>query len=130
MDIFGAVLHGFQGKTKYLALYIKITKKKPASPESVKKFISDLHAAFNETVNQSLFESNLQILLKKNKSFSNIKDEIHIFFDLSRSIFFENSQSIDYEKTHTWLKLFSLHCRMCERRLIVDIKDIVGENPK
>ena len=86
--------------------------------------ISDLHSGFNKTVNQSLFESNLEPLLKKNKSFNNIKDEIHVFFNLSRSIFFENSKVIDYKKTHAWLKLFSLHCRMSERKLIVDPKDI------
>ena len=77
-----------------------------------------------------LFKSNLDILFKKNKSFINIKQELHIFFDISRSIFFENSKSINYKKTHSWLKSFSLHCRMCERKLIVDPKDVVGKNPK
>ena len=131
--IFGYIWARFTwipGQNKIFSAVYKNNKKKPASPESVKKFISDLHAAFNETVNQSLFESNLQILLRKNKSFNNIKDEIHIFFDLSRSIFFENSKLINYEKAHAWLKSFSLHCRMCERKLIVDPKDIVGKNPK
>jgi mxaA protein len=77
-----------------------------------------------------LFESNLGILLEKNKSFNNIKGEINFFFNLSRSIFFENSKSVDYEKAHSWLRVFSLHCRMSERRLIVDPKDIIGKNQK
>jgi len=112
------------GQNKIFSTVYKNNKKLSPSPENVKKFISDLHAGFNKTVNQSLFESNLETLLKKNKSFSNIKDEIHVFFDLSRSIFFENSKVIDYKKTHIWLKSFSLHCRMSERKLIVDSKDI------
>ena len=112
------------GQNKIFSTVYKSNKKLSPSPENVKKFISDLHAGFNKTVNQSLFESNLETLLKKNKSFSNIKDEIHVFFDLSRSIFFENSKVIDYKKTHIWLKSFSLHCRMSERKLIVDSKDI------
>ena len=112
------------GQNKIFSTVYKSNKKLSPSPENVKKFISDLHAGFNKTVNQSLFESNLETLLKKNKSFSNIKDEIHVFFDLSRSIFFENSKVIDYKKTHIWLKSFSLHCRMSERKLIVDPKDI------
>ena len=112
------------GQNKIFSTVYKNNKKLSPSPENVKKFISDLHAGFNKTVNQSLFESNLETLLKKNKSFSNIKDEIHVFFDLSRSIFFENSKVIDYKKTHIWLKSFSLHCRMSERKLIVDPKDI------
>jgi len=112
------------GQNKIFSTVYKSNKKLSPSPENVKKFISDLHAGFNKTVNQSLFESNLEALLKKNKSFINIKDEIHVFFDLSRSIFFENSKVIDYKKTHIWLKSFSLHCRMSERKLIVDPKDI------
>ena len=112
------------GQNKIFSTVYKNNKKLSPSPENVKKFISDLHAGFNKTVNQSLFESNLEALLKKNKSFINIKDEIHVFFDLSRSIFFENSKVIDYKKTHIWLKSFSLHCRMSERKLIVDSKDI------
>ena len=112
------------GQNKIFSTIYKKNKKLASTPENVKKLISDLHSGFNKTVNQSLFESNLETLLKKNKSFNNIKDEIHTFFNLSRSIFFENSKLIDYKKTHVWLKSFSLHCRMSERKLIVDPKDI------
>tara|TARA_B100001175_G_C19394898_1_gene583310 strand:- start:4 stop:990 length:987 start_codon:yes stop_codon:yes gene_type:complete len=112
------------GQNKIFSTIYKNNKKLSPSPENVKKFISDLHSGFNKTVNQSLFESNLEVLLKKNKSFTNIKGEIHVFFNLSRSIFFETSKAIDYKKTHAWLKSFSLHCRMSERKLIVDPKDI------
>ena len=66
----------------------------------------------------------IDVLDLSKQDFINIKDEIHVFFDLSRSIFFENSKVIDYKKTHIWLKSFSLHCRMSERKLIVDPKDI------
>ncbi len=118
------------GQNKIFSTIYKENKKLSPNSENIRKFISDLHSGFNKTVNQSLFESDLEILLIKNKSFTNIKDEIHIFFDLSRSIFFKNSKSIDYKKTYTWLKTFSLHCRMCERKLIVDPKDLVGKNPK
>jgi|TARA_B110000014_G_C20070112_1_gene557996 mxaA protein len=112
------------GQNKIFSTIYRNNKKLSPTPENVKKLITDLHSGFNKTVNQSLFESNLEPLLKKNKSFNNIKDEIHVFFNLSRSIFFENSKVIDYKKTHVWLKLFSLHCRMSERKLIVDPKDI------
>mgnify|MGYP001365706363 CR=1 FL=1 len=118
------------GQNKIFSAIYKENKKLSPNPESIKKFISDLHNGFNKTVNQSLFESNLEILFKKNKSFINIKQELHIFFDISRSIFFENSKSLDYEKIHSWLKSFSLHCRMCERKLIVDSKDVIGKTPK
>ena len=118
------------GQNKIFSTIYKNNKNTSASPENVKKFITDLHSGFNRTINQSLFESNLGILLEKNKSFNNIKGEINFFFNLSRSIFFENSKSVDYEKAHSWLRVFSLHCRMSERRLIVDPKDIVGKNQK
>ena len=118
------------GQNKIFSTIYKNNKNTSASPENVKKFITDLHSGFNRTINQSLFESNLGILLEKNKSFNNIKGEINFFFNLSRSIFFENSKSVDYEKAHSWLRVFSLHCRMSERRLIVDPKDIIGKNQK
>lgn len=118
------------GQNKIFSTIYRNNKNTSASPENVKKFITDLHSGFNRTINQSLFESNLGILLEKNKSFNNIKGEINFFFNLSRSIFFENSKSVDYEKAHSWLRVFSLHCRMSERRLIVDPKDIIGKNQK
>jgi mxaA protein len=118
------------GQNKIFSTAYKNNKKASCTQKNIKIFISDLHSGFDKTINQSLFESNLEILFKKNKSFINIKKELHIFFDISRSIFFENSKSIDYEKTHSWLKSFSLHCRMCERKLIVDPKDVLGKNPK
>jgi mxaA protein len=118
------------GQNKIFSSIYKNNKKISATKKNIKIFISDLHFGFDKTVNQSLFESNIEILFKKNKSFINIEKEIHIFFDISRSIFFENSKSIDIIKTHSWLKSFSLHCRMCERKLIIDPKDVDGKNPK
>ena len=118
------------GQNKIFSTIYKSNKKASSTQKNIKIFISDLHSGFDKTINQSLFEGNLEILFKKNKSFINIKQELHIFFDISRSIFFENSKSINYEKTHSWLKSFSLHCRMCERKLIIDPKDVDGKNPK
>ncbi|MDC6484657.1 hypothetical protein PQZ09_01825 [Methylophilaceae bacterium] len=118
------------GQNKIFSSIYKNNKKVSATEKNIKIFISDLHSGFDKTVNQSLFESNIEILFKKNKSFININQEIHVFFDISRSIFFENSKSIDTVKTYSWLKSFSLHCRMCERKLIIDPKDVIGKNPK
>jgi mxaA protein len=118
------------GQNKIFSSIYKNNKKVSATEKNIKIFISDLHSGFDKTVNQSLFESNIEILFKKNKSFININQEIHVFFDISRSIFFENSKSVDTVKTYSWLKSFSLHCRMCERKLIIDPKDVIGKNPK
>ena len=131
--IFGYIWGRFTwipGQNKIFSTIYKSNKKASSTQKNIKIFISDLHSGFDKTINQSLFEGNLEILFKKNKSFINIKQELHIFFDISRSIFFENSKSINYEKTLSWLKSFSLHCRMCERKLIIDPKDVDGKNPK
>ena len=50
--------------------------------------------------------------------------ETIVFFNLSRNIFFEQNKKLNHKEVHNWLVLFCKHCRMCERKLIVDSKDI------
>ncbi|MEJ6612146.1 MAG: hypothetical protein QNL64_02530, partial [Porticoccus sp.] len=67
---------------------------------------------------------NKNFLYQQNPSFRKIDSEIDEFFALSRDIFFEQKKAHDLSKTYAWLKVFSMHCRMCERKLIVDSSDL------
>ena len=99
-------------------------KKIPASKANIELFIKALHTSFDKTINQTLFMDNKNFLYQQNPSFRKIDSEIDEFFALSRDIFFEQKKAHDLSKTYAWLKLFSLHCRMCERKLIVDTSDL------
>ncbi|MDG1692969.1 MAG: hypothetical protein P8I00_04490, partial [Methylophilaceae bacterium] len=75
---------------------------------------------------QSLFEDNIPLLIKKNGSFKHIEKELHTFFKISRALFFQKHIKLDQDELNKWLISFALHCRMCERKLIVNPKDIKG----
>ena len=66
------------------------------------------------------------LLIKKNGSFKHIEKELHTFFKISRALFFQKHIKLDQDELNKWLINFSLHCRMCERKLIVNPKDIKG----
>ena len=99
-------------------------KKAPASKDNIEQFIKALHSSFDKTINQTLFVDNKHLLYVQNPAFRKIDSEIDEFFSLSRDIFFEQKKTHNPSKTYAWLKVFSLHCRMCERKLIVDSSDI------
>ena len=101
-------------------------KKQTPSAANTKKIITALHAGFDNLIEQSLFEDNIALLIKKNGSFKHIEKELHTFFKISRALFFQKHIKLDQDELNKWLINFSLHCRMCERKLIVNPKDIKG----
>ena len=99
-------------------------KKTSASNENIELLIKALHTSFDKTIRQTLFIDNKHVLYQQNPSFRNIDSEIDNFFALSRDVFFEQTKTHNISMTYDWLKIFALHCRMCERKLIVDPSDI------
>jgi mxaA protein len=99
-------------------------KKSNVNKKEIENFVTALHHGFNQTVNQALFINNKEDLFKKNNSFKHIESEINDFFKLSKVINFEEKTNFKRDEAFEWLVIFSLHCRMCERGLIVDSGDI------
>ena len=99
-------------------------KKINTNEKEIENFVSALHHGFNQTINKALFVSNKEQLFKKNNSFKYIESEINDFFKLSKAINFERKNNFDLAEVVEWLAVFSLHCRMCERGLIIDSGDI------
>ena len=93
-------------------------KKIPTDEEGIKKFIAAIHGGLNQTINQTLFIKNKELLFKNN-SFKSIDQEINDFFKLSRTIYFEKKLDANPKEVFAWLIMFTLHCRMCERKLII-----------
>tara|TARA_B100000902_G_scaffold37182_1_gene44495 strand:- start:2609 stop:3601 length:993 start_codon:yes stop_codon:yes gene_type:complete len=112
------------GQNKFFSHIYKINRKNKYLQKNNERFITDIHNSFNKTIGQTLFKNNTNILYKKNKKFKHIEKELDIFFNLSRNVFFEQNKKLNHEEVHNWLVLFCKHCRMCERKLIVDSKDI------
>jgi len=109
----------------FAMVYRRFKKQKP-SAANTKKIITALHSGFDKLIEQSLFEDNIPLLIKKNGSFKHIEKELHTFFKISRALFFQKHIKLDQDELNKWLINFSLHCRMCERKLIVNPKDIKG----
>lgn len=99
-------------------------KKTEVSQENLETFTKSIHNGLNKSLGQTVFVDNLDLLYKKNSSFLNIEDEIQDFFKLSRKIFFDKNGKINQKDAYKWLKDFALHCRLCERKLIIDKHDI------
>ena len=112
------------GQNKFFSYTYKKNKRNKPLQKNNEKFIEDIHNSFNKTIGNTFFKKNKSILYEKNKNFKYIEKELDIFFNLSRNIFFEQNKKINHEAVHKWLLLFCKHCRMCERKLIVDKKDI------
>ena len=55
-----------------------------------------------------------------------LKKSYILFFKISRALFFQKHIKLDQDELNKWLVNFALHCRMCERKLIVNPKDIRG----
>lgn len=106
-------------------LYRKYKKTK-FSKSNFEDFLKDLHGSFDKTLNQTLFLENTHLLYQQNSRFKYIKLEIEIFFKISRIVFFEQNKKIDNEAVYEWLKKFAFHCRMCERKLIIDSNDLIN----
>ena len=99
-------------------------KKTNSSQENLENLLKALHNGLDTSHGQTVFIDNLNLLYKKNASFKNIEGEINDFFQLSRSIFFGKNTKINQKEAYKWLKRFSLHCRLCERKLIIDKNDL------
>ncbi|MBM3360324.1 MAG: hypothetical protein FJY41_02670 [Betaproteobacteria bacterium] len=101
--------------------------KMKATPASTEKAITDMHHAFDLVIGKTLFSDNRHDLFAKNPSFKNIDIELDEFFKLSTLVFFNTSnKQCDHSEILKWLKVFSRHCRDCERKLIVDKKSLVS----
>ena len=104
-------------------VYRKYNRTKPSN-ENLEGFLKSLHHGLDTSLGQTVFIDNLELLYDKNASFKKIEDEIKDFFKLSRIFFFEKNTKINQAETYSWLKEFSLHCRLCERKLIIDKNDL------
>ena len=77
-------------------VYRRFKKQKP-SAANTKKIITALHAGFDNLIEQSLFEDNIALLIKKNGSFKHIEKELHTFFKISRALFFQKHIKLDQD---------------------------------
>jgi mxaA protein len=112
-------------QNKYFSYVYRKFKKTKVSQDNLEDLLKALHDGFDKTLNQTLFLENLHQLYQQNRAFKYIHNEIEIFFQISRGVFFEKNKEFDNETIYDWLKQFALHCRMCERKLIVDSNDLV-----
>ena len=90
----------------------------------MEEFLKSLHHGLDTSLGKTVFLDNLELLYKENASFRNIEDEINDFFRLSRLIFFGRASKINQSNAYNWLKVFSLHCRLCERKLIIEKNEL------
>ena len=111
-------------QNRFFSSIYRQNKKINANKKEIENFISALHHGFNQTINKALFINNKDQLFKKNNSFKHIESEINDFFKLSKAINFEKKNNFNTAEAADWLVVFSLHCRMCERGLIIDSGDI------
>ena len=111
-------------QNRFFSSVYRQNKKINANKKEIENFISALHHGFNQTINKALFINNKDQLFKKNNSFKHIESEINDFFKLSKAINFEKKNNFNTAEAADWLVVFSLHCRMCERGLIIDSSDI------
>ena len=111
-------------QSRFFSRVYRQYKKSNANKKEIENFVTALHHGFNQTINQALFINNKEELFKKNNSFKYIESEINDFFKLSKAINFEEKTNFKQVEAFKWLLIFSLHCRMCERGLIVDSGDI------
>ena len=89
----------------------------------------DLNKIMSNSIAGKSINSQLENNHKENISkFKNIEEEINDFFRLSRLIFFGKASKIDQSNAYNWLKDFSLHCRLCERKLIIEKNDLIRFN--
>ena len=114
----------FPKQNRFFSSVYRQYKKINADEKEIENFVFALHQGFNQTMNKALFINNKEQLFKKNNSFKYIEPEINDFFKLSKAINFEKKSNFNTAKAAEWLVVFSLHCRICERGLIVDSGDI------
>ncbi|MGB1086050.1 MAG: hypothetical protein ACPGU8_00655 [Methylophilaceae bacterium] len=112
-------------QNRYFSYTYRKFKKTSATKENLEALLKALHDSFEKTLNQTMFLENTHQLYQQNRAFKHIDDEISIFFQISRAAFFERKNNIDINSMYEWLKIFTLHCRMCERKLIVDSSDLI-----
>jgi mxaA protein len=93
-------------------------RKLPVSDETLKLSLSRVHQAFNACLGSSVFSGNLEQFLQQKPVFTAIRHDIEQFFDLSRHVFFEQSDAQQFgAEHHEWLRRFTRRCRDCERGL-------------
>lgn len=91
------------------------------TPSGIQEAVSRLHLAINTTANQTIFNHTIDDLISKKPAFSAVKNDLSIFFEISRHAFFESSPNPNSEVHNiAWLKAFARRCRDCERGLSPD----------
>lgn len=91
-------------------------KNLPATPEGLSQGVSRLHQALNMTAGSSVFDANA--FLAHSPRFLPVAPELHQFFGLSRTVFFEPNAAHGIPgEPMTWLRQFCRRCRDCERGL-------------
>ena len=91
-------------------------KKLPRHEDSIGPAISRLHQAFNASAGIGIFDAASFVANKP--GFAPIAADIERFFQLSRTVFFEENAAHGIEgDVLTWLRQFCRRCRDCERGL-------------
>jgi mxaA protein len=89
-------------------------RKLPNDAASIKQAVSRVHQSINMTAGASVFSHTIDDFLKAKPAFSPMKNELEVFFNFSREVFFESGSS---KVTKEWLLLLCRKLRDCERGL-------------
>lgn len=101
---------------------LRDVRKYPNTATGIQQAVSRLHLAINTTANQTIFSNSIEDLISKKPTFSAVKEDLSIFFEISRHAFFESTPSPNHEANNiAWLKAFARRCRDCERGLSPDM---------
>ena len=105
-------------------------RKYPNTPSDIQQAVSRLHLAINTTANQTIFNNSIDELISKKPAFNAVRDDLIVFFEISRHAFFESTPNPNSEAhTIAWLKAFARRCRDCERGLSPEVvnKKLTGK---
>lgn len=97
-------------------------RKTSRDAQGLQQAISILHQAINRTAGTSIFNDNAYTFLQAHPNFKPLREELEIFFGLSRQVYFEpafkpENKFGNAEDPHQWLVQFARRCRDCERGL-------------
>lgn len=105
----------------------KLAKAPAPTPQTLQLAVSRLHKAFNTTAGQGVFADNIDMLIATKPGFAIVRDDIAVFFQLSRQVFFEPGASHQAGKDPMqWLLQFCRRCRDCERGLKPDTRKLAN----
>ena len=95
-------------------------RKMPNDTTSLKQAVSRVHQSINKTAGASVFSHTIDDFLKAKPAFAPMKNELEVFFNFSREVFFESGNS---KVTKEWLLSLCRKLRDCERGLKPNMGD-------